>query len=341
MTLAQSSFRWLWLAAVVFVALSGAAGASASEKADVILNQTQVSDSTGDNNGGPDLSSLTVTTYADGTVSFVVQFANRTYLQSGESVQIFLDLNADRVTDLNLSIWSSFDPSYLSRWNGTAYQVIRQLPELTQSAGSVSVRLSLGELQSDGAVPIGSDINVSVASLTEDSNGKVSDTAADDRLPNLNTWVDHSIQKTTSTTTTTTTKTPTTQAPSVSPPAASAGSAKPAATSTTKVVGKVQIERLAPFSAKRGHDVTFRVILDGPSKLTGTFKVCVQLPKGIGDNSQMCRSKMETGAHGSVPLSFTVFVSPSTAIGTAHIGVVGSIPGSSATTTAVLHISKT
>jgi hypothetical protein len=54
----------------------------------------------------------------------------------------------------------------------------------------------------------------------------------------------------------------------------------------------------------------------------------------------MCRSKMETGTHGAVTLSFTLFVSPSAATGIAHIGVVGSVPGSSATTTAVLHISK-
>ncbi|HWB23173.1 MAG TPA: hypothetical protein VG652_09825 [Gaiellaceae bacterium] len=312
-------------------ALSGAARASASGKADVILNQTQVTDPTGDSNGGPDLSSLAVTTYADGTVSFVVQLANRAFLQKGETVQIFLDLNADRVTDLNLSIWSSFDPSYLARWNGTSYQNIRQLPELMQTSGSISVRLSLGELQSDGAVPIGSDINVAVASYTEDSSGNVPSNSPDDYLPTLNTWVDHSIQK--PTTTTTTTKTPATV---VSPPAAAAGSSKP----TTKVTGKVKIEHLAPFSAKRGHDVTFHVTLAGPSKLLGTFKVCVQLPVGIGTHSQMCRSNTETGAHGAVPLTFTVFVSPTARIGTTHIGVVGSAPGSSATTTEVVHIVK-
>jgi hypothetical protein len=300
----------------------------------VILNQTQVADATGDNNGGPDLSSLTVTTYADGTVSFLVQFANRTYLQDGESVQIFLDLNDDRVTDLNLSIWPSFDPSYLARWTGTAYQNIRQLPELVQSPGSVSVRLNLSELRSDAAVPIGSDVNVAVASYTEDSTGQISG-AADDWLPSATGWVDHPIQKPT-TTTTSTTKAPTTQPAAVSPPAPAAIGSKPVAKTTTKV----HIEPLAPFSAKRGHAVTFRVILNAPSTLTGTFKVCVQLPKGIGDNPQMCRSSMETGTHGAVPLSFTLFVSPSAALGTNHIGVIGSVPGSSATTTAVLHVLK-
>jgi hypothetical protein len=341
MASAQSSFRWLGLVGLVFLlALCGASGASGAAKADVILNQTQVSDPTGDSNGGPDLSSLTVTTYADGTISFVVQFANRTYLQAGESVQIFLDLNADRVTDLNLSIWPSFDPSYLARWNGTAYQNIRQLPELMQNAGSVSVRLSLGELQSDGAVPIGSDINVAVGSYATSPGTQISGaTAPSDWLPTLNQWVDHPIQKPT-TTTTSTTKSPASQ-PSGASPQASSSAPQKATTSTAKVAGKVRIEQLAPFSAKRGHDVTFRVVLDGPSKLLGTFKVCVQLPKGLGDHPQMCRSNTETGAHAAVPLSFTVYVSPTAAIGTTHIGVIGSAPGSSVTATAVVHISKT
>ncbi|MGZ4155355.1 MAG: hypothetical protein ACXVQ0_12845, partial [Actinomycetota bacterium] len=109
----RSALAVVALAAVV----SCASVATAAVRDDSILNETQFYDATSDaTGGGADLSSLTVTTYTDGTVSFAVQFANRDFLHPGETAQIFIDLNDDKTDDLNLSIWPTGDPSYLDHW---------------------------------------------------------------------------------------------------------------------------------------------------------------------------------------------------------------------------------
>ena len=72
---------------LVTVASLGVAAAAGWVADNGILNQTQTQDPVGDSSGGPDLSSLTVTSYTDGTVSFAVGFANRTTINPGESVQ--------------------------------------------------------------------------------------------------------------------------------------------------------------------------------------------------------------------------------------------------------------
>jgi hypothetical protein len=173
-----------------------------------ILNQTQIQDATGDSGGGPDLSSLTVTTYADRTVSLSVQFANRDFLHPGETVQIFVDVNDDGNADLNLSIWPTLDPSYLARRSGTAWTDIRQLPELMQADGSFSIRLSLDELQGDAAVPVAPAIGVAVGSWTDDPATGQPRATADDWLPSDLSWVQHQIEKPVVTTTVPTTTTP-------------------------------------------------------------------------------------------------------------------------------------
>lgn len=124
-------------AALLVAALAFGAVATAAVRDDGILNQTQFSDATNDaTGGGVDISSLTVTTYTDGTVSFAVQFANRDFLHPDETAQIFVDLNNDRTADLNLSIWPTFDPSYLARWGGSDWVDVRQLPELVDMRAS-------------------------------------------------------------------------------------------------------------------------------------------------------------------------------------------------------------
>ena len=151
-------------------------------------------DATGDTRSGPDLSSLTVTSYADGTISFLVQFANREYIQPNETVQLFIDLDGNGTEDLNLSIWPTFDPSYLARWNGTAWSNVRQLPELVQTQNEFSVRLSLAELQGAAVLGVAPTIGVSAGSWTEDpSTGTLGN--ADDLLPDDGFWFHFSIQK--------------------------------------------------------------------------------------------------------------------------------------------------
>jgi hypothetical protein len=190
---------------MVAVAVSGGAMAAASLGDSGVLNETQVQDAVGDSGGGADLSSVTVTTYADGTVSFLVQFANRDFLHADETVQIFVDVDDDGKADLNLSIWPNGDPSYLGRWNGTTWTDVRQLPELVESSGSFSVRLSLQELQGAAVAAVGQAIGVSVGSWTVDDATGTPHSSADDWLPSDQSWIQHRIAGPAATTTVTTT----------------------------------------------------------------------------------------------------------------------------------------
>ncbi len=208
--LSKSAARRLVLGGLTVVAaISGAAAATASMKDSGISNQTLIQDATGDSGGGPDLSSLTVTTYTDGTISFSVQFANRDLLHPGETVQIFVDVNDDGNADLNLSIWPELDPSYLARRTGTGWEDIRQLPELVQGNGSFSIRLRLDELQGAAAVAVAPAIGVGVGSWGADPATGMTHTKADDVLPSDGSWAQHQIEKPAATTTVpTTTATP-------------------------------------------------------------------------------------------------------------------------------------
>jgi len=201
----------LLVLAVLLVSAAGlgVAAAAAWVTDNGILNQTQTQDPVGDSSGGPDLSSLAVTSYTDGTVSFSVGFANRAYIQPGESVQIFVDLDDDGNADLNLSIWPTGDPSYLSHWTGSDWATVRQLPEVAQTNGSFSVRLGLADLRGAAAVPVGSSIGVVVGSWTTDP----ATTNAIDWLPDSRIWIQHQIAPAAppaTTTTSTTTTTPST-----------------------------------------------------------------------------------------------------------------------------------
>jgi hypothetical protein len=208
----RSAVRRLVVAGlIVAAAISGAAVATASVSDSGILNQTLARDATGDSGGGPDLSSLTVTTYTDGTVSFSIQFANRAFLHPDETVQVFVDVNDDGRPDLNLSIWPTLDPSYLARWTGTTWENIRQLPELVQTDGAFSVRLRLDELQGAAAVSVAPAIGVAVGSWGVDPTTGTPHTNADDWLPSASGWVQHLIQTPAATTTVSTTTTTSTR----------------------------------------------------------------------------------------------------------------------------------
>ena len=187
--------RLFAIGAVMLAIVTSASAAGAARADDTILNQLQAHDASGDSGTGPDLSSLTVTSYADGTISFVVQFANRDYIQLKDTVQLFIDLDDNGSEDLNLSIWPLGDPSYLARWTGTAWSNIRQLPELVQTAGQFSVRLSLADLQGYAAVGVAPTIGVSVGSWTVDPSTGNLGANADDLLPDDGFWFLFPIQK--------------------------------------------------------------------------------------------------------------------------------------------------
>ena len=192
--------------ALLTAAISLAAAATAGVRNDGILNQTQLYDGTSDaGGGGVDLSTLTVTTYTDATVSFAVQFANRDFLHPGETVQIFVDLNNDGTADLNLSIWPTLDPSYLAHWTGSDWADVRQLPELAQTTGGFSVRLSLNDLQAAAGMQAASAIGVAAGSWTEDPATSKLRMSADDLLPDGGSFAQHQMTKPAATTTTSTT----------------------------------------------------------------------------------------------------------------------------------------
>jgi hypothetical protein len=224
---------------LVAAAVLGVATASGRTADAGILNQTLVHDPTGDSGNGPDLSSLTTTSYADGSISFAVGFANRNAIQPGESVQIFVDVNDDGTQDLNLSIWPFGDPSYLARWTGSGWEDIRQLPELALANGSFSVRLSLADLAGAAAVPVAASVGVAVAAWSSDPGN----TAPNDSLPDGRLWSQHQIAAPPAPPTTTTPAAP-------APPRLAVVCAKPHTlrVTVTRAVGGPQITSVV-FSA--------------------------------------------------------------------------------------------
>lgn len=318
----QSAIRCVTPTALLLaVALLGATVARADN---TVLNQTQFSDATGDSGGGADLSGMTITSYTDGTVQFTVQFANRQFMQPGDSVQIFVDLNDDGNPDLNLSVWPSFAPSYLDRWNGSSWIDIRQLPELVQAAGSISVRLALSDLQGAGAVPVAPVIQAAVGSWQADSSGKLA-ANANDFLPSATSWSDFSIKPVAATSTT---------MPAVTTP--TTGSA-PRSKPTTTASLPVTIAPLATLSVKSGKDLKLHVLLrskTGPMRL---FKVCTQLPASSGlKYPSQCRSTQSTGAK---PVAFTITYKISR-VGTDRVAISASAGNAHATVTEIVHVTS-
>ena len=321
--------RAVSVAVITALALIVAAAASAARADNTILNQTQVSDAIGDSGGGADLSGLTVTTYTDGTAQFAVQFANRAYMQSGDTVQIFIDLNDDGNPDLNLSVWPSFAPSYLDRWTGSTWIDIRQLPELVQSSGSISVRLALTDLQGAAAVPVAPVIQVAVGSWQADSSGNLA-ASASDWIPSATSWVDHSVKTAPATTTTTRPPNTTTAGgPKATPPSRSS----PASKATNP---PVMIEPLPSLSVKRGKDLILHILLRSAAGPLRTFKVCAQLPAGTGvAYPSQCRSAQSTGAKGAVAFTITYRIDR---VGTDRVAINAAAGNAHATATEIVHV---
>lgn len=204
---------------IVAGATFAAAVAQGRGSDDTIIAQTQTSDPIGDEAGGqgPDLSGLTITTYADQSLGFVVQDANRGLLLGNETIQIFLDLNDDGQSDLNFSLWPSGSASYLARWTGSEWQNVRQLPEAVQAQGSYSVRLPISILRDAAAVPPATHVGVFVGSYTYSWTSNTFNSSPADWLPDNRIPIQHSLVATPTTTTAptppTTTAPPTTTTP--------------------------------------------------------------------------------------------------------------------------------
>jgi len=193
------------VALLTVAAVAGAVAARAVVSDNGILNQIVAQDPVGDS-AGADLSSVTVTSYADQTISFAGTLANRDLLHPGETVQIFVDVNDDGKADLNLSIWATGVPSYLADWNGSAWVDVRQLPELSEYTGGFSVRLPISDLTGAAQLPIAPEIGVVVGAWSTDSNGNLHQ-SADDLVPDGGSWATLQLAAPQTTSTETTTET--------------------------------------------------------------------------------------------------------------------------------------
>jgi hypothetical protein len=110
-------------------------------------------------------------------------------------------------------------------------------------------------------------------------------------------------------------------------------------TSVIAAVPQVKIERLSPYTAKRGQRITLRVVLVSPPGLSGTFSVCAVLPASVGGH--LCRSTHKPfGASGNFPFALSLRIKPTAPLGIAHIAINATAGMSTATTTAVLRIAK-
>jgi hypothetical protein len=198
-----------------------------------------------------------------------------------------------------------------------------------QAPGSISVRLSLAELRSDAAVPLGSTINVAVGSYAEDANGNVPNTP-NDAIPSATGWTPFSIDPPPpgqAGTTTAATTTPAKRSVPAHLPSNTTDSALP-----------VSIERIAPIVASRDEDVTLRIVLKsrpGPYRL---FKVCASVPASAGvPNPTQCRSEQSAGGAGALPFTLTYVFDR---LETVHVSIAAGAGVAKASAAAVVHVSK-
>jgi hypothetical protein len=213
--------RALWLAptlvaVIAVLAVAGVAVARGVVADSGVLNQTVTQDPVGDS-ASADLSSLTITSYADQTVSFAVAFANRDLLHPGETVQLFIDLNDDGTADLNLSIWATGEPSYLAHWGGSDWVDVRELSELSEYKGGFSVRLHNSDLTGAAQMPISPSFGAVVGAWTTDPSTGNPRTKPDDLLPDAGVWIQHQMTAPQTTTAQTSTN-PARRTPPVAPP---------------------------------------------------------------------------------------------------------------------------
>lgn len=261
--------RLLLLAlAACLVAAGGAAAAATVAQGhtsdDTVLSRQTVPDTVGDEaNNGPDLSNLIVTTYADQSLEFVVQYANRGLLLDNETIQIFLDLNGDGQADLNFSLWPSGSASYLAKWNGSSWDTVRQLPEAVEGQGQYSVRLPLSVLRDSAGVAVASHVGVIVGAYTYTGASATFSSSPADWLPNSQIFVQ---QPTTAAAATTTTP-PATTAPTTTTPKPPT-SHGPAPTLTLACATHVLRATVKPPKGQKIVFVTFSV--NGNARTTDT-----------------------------------------------------------------------
>ncbi len=92
-------------------------------------NPVEVTDPTGDSNGAPDITGVTVANDLSGTILFVVEVANRTDFVARDEVLIYIDSDRsaltgfpDRGGGVDYRIRVDATSSDFERWNGTGFE---------------------------------------------------------------------------------------------------------------------------------------------------------------------------------------------------------------------------
>ena len=92
-------------------------------------NPVEVTDPTGDSNGAPDITGVTVANDLSGTILFVVEVANRTDFVARDEVLIYIDSDRsaltgfpDRGGGMDYRIRVDATSSDFERWNGTGFE---------------------------------------------------------------------------------------------------------------------------------------------------------------------------------------------------------------------------
>ncbi|HEX5449173.1 MAG TPA: hypothetical protein VFW85_03865 [Gaiellaceae bacterium] len=189
----------LALFAVGLCAIGSAAALAFGAVKDAPAGTVTVQDAVGDANGGPDVSALTGTVTADGSLTLAATLANRSALQANESLQFFL--RTDGGGQLDAAFFAD-GASFLERWNGSSYVTVDSVHG-SWSGNTFSTTLSLAKLQGDVQQPVTPELGIAVGMYANlATNPTVSDLAPDSGYSMLAT------APTTSTSSTTTTAEP-------------------------------------------------------------------------------------------------------------------------------------
>ena len=114
---------------------------------------------------------------------------------------------------------------------------------------------------------------------------------------------------------------------------------KTISTSNINPAPQARLQRLAPLTAKRGHDITLHVVLQSPRGLSGKFSVCATLPASVGGH--LCRSIHERfGASGNFPFTLIFRIKKTAPLRTVHIAIIATAGTSTVRATALLRITK-
>ena len=181
------------------------AGAAVGAHGSTPVSNVSIQDPTGDAGSGPDITAL-AGSVSGGTLTLSVTFANRSSLQTGESVQFFVTTPAGGSLNIASYSWGETD---LSDWTNGAWETIHEL-QGTWAGDTFTVADSLDDLQSAVHSPVTPFLDVQVDSYVGASGDTLSQV---DAAPNSGFLPVPTVAGTATTTPATTTAPKTTSTP--------------------------------------------------------------------------------------------------------------------------------